>query len=117
MVELRDHDYVRQLKNDIASGLIGNLELHGSGLEESMAMGVLLDTDPARLASSSDIPVTISLLDQHEAFVTFGEYRFMKLERLMDWLDMVQTGTFRNAPDIEPSTEVLPRLRPTESNQ
>ncbi len=115
MIELRNRNFVRQLKNDIASGLIGDVELRGFGLEESMAMGVLLDTDPAKLASSSDIPVTISLLDRHEAFVTFGEYRFMKQERLMDWLDMVQTGTFRNAPDIEPSTEVLPRLRRTES--
>ena len=73
-----------------------------------------MDTDPAKLASSSDIPVTISLLDRHEAFVTFGEYRLMKQERLMDWLDMVQTGTFRTTPDIEPSTEVLPRLHKPE---
>ncbi|MDB6576846.1 hypothetical protein PMO32_04055 [Bifidobacterium longum] len=114
MIELRNRNFVRQLKNDIASGLIGDVELRGFGLEESMAMGVLLDTDPAKLASSSDIPVTISLLDRHEAFVTFGEYRLMKQERLMDWLDMVQTGTFRTTPDIEPSTEVLPRLHKPE---
>ena len=114
MIELRNRNFVRQLKNDIASGLIGDVELRGFGLEESMAMGVLLDTDPAKLASSSDIPVTISLLDRHEAFVTFGEYRLMKQERLMDWLDMVQTGTFRTIPDIEPSTEVLPRLHKPE---
>lgn len=71
MIELRNRNFVRQLKNDIASGLIGDVELRGFGLEESMAMGVLLDTDPAKLASSSDIPVTISLLDRHEAFVCF----------------------------------------------
>lgn len=114
MIELRNRNFVRQLKKDIASGLIGDVELRGSGLEESMAMGVLLGTDPAKLASSSDIPVTISLLDRHEAFVSFGEYRLMKQERLMDWLDMVQTGTFRTTPDIEPSTEVLPRLHKPE---
>ena len=72
---------------------------------------------PVILASSQDVPLVIDLDHGNAAYATFGCVRFLDNQRLLDWLDMVQTGTFRNAPDIEPSTEVLPRLRPTESNQ
>lgn len=108
---------IHGLKTLIEDGTVETLEITGDSLSNATAIGKLLNIDPSILASSQDVPLVIDLDHGNAAYATFSCVRFLDNQRLLDWLDMVQTGTFRNAPDIEPSTEVLPRLRPTESNQ
>ena len=108
---------IHGLKTLIEDGDVETLEITGDGLSNATAIGKLLNIDPSILASSQDVPLVIDLDHGNAAYATFGCVRFLDNRRLLDWLDMIQTGAFRNVPDIEPSTEVLPRLRPTESNQ
>lgn len=90
------------------------LEILGAGdTDSALRLAELVGANPATMADHSSLHkdgLVINACGSEPAFAEFREYRFMEPQRIIDWVESLD-DPISNESDIEPSKDVLPRLR------
>lgn len=81
--------------------------------EDTVRLAGLVGADPSTLADHSNKfkgGVLVETCGSEPAFAEYREYRFMEPQRIIDWVESLNDPIDCES-DIEPSKDVLPRLR------